>query len=86
MRNRLSPAPEQQQEAPATPRDQRLSADERNELKRLWRQVSRLRCHPDVVADELKENQMMVQLNQARQNADSGNSRVIDAAAAVWNR
>lgn len=29
-------------------------------------------CHPDVVADELKEkaHQMMVQLNQARQNAD----------------
>ena len=52
-------------------RDQRRSADERNELKRLWRQASRL-CHPDVVADELKEkaHQMMVQLNQARQNAD----------------
>lgn len=48
-----------------------MSADERNELKRLWRQASRL-CHPDVVADELKEkaHQMMVQLNQARQNAD----------------
>ncbi|MDI8083531.1 DnaJ family molecular chaperone, partial [Salmonella enterica subsp. enterica serovar Kentucky] len=48
-----------------------LSADERSELKRLWRQASRL-CHPDVVADELKEkaHQMMVQLNQARQNAD----------------
>ena len=45
--------------------------DERNELKRLWRQASRL-CHPDVVADDLKEkaHQMMVQLNQARQNAD----------------
>ncbi|MGK7489833.1 hypothetical protein ACSREC_37650, partial [Salmonella enterica] len=42
-----------------------------SELKRLWRQASRL-CHPDVVADELKEkaHQMMVQLNQARQNAD----------------
>ncbi|HCL5343440.1 TPA: DNA repair protein [Salmonella enterica] len=52
-------------------RDQRLSADERSELKRLWRQASRL-CHPDVVADELKEkaHHMMVQLNQARQNAD----------------
>ncbi|WP_197899719.1 DNA repair protein [Salmonella enterica] len=39
--------------------------------QRLWRQASRL-CHPDVVADELKEkaHQMMVQLNQARQNAD----------------
>lgn len=52
-------------------RGQRLSPDERNELKRLWRQASRL-CHPDVVADELKEkaHQMMVQLNLARQNAD----------------
>ncbi len=68
----LSPVPEQQQEAQFRyARDQRLSADERNELKRLWRQASRL-CHPDVVADELKEkaHQMMVQLNQARQNAD----------------
>ncbi|AID24250.1 DNA repair protein [Salmonella bongori] len=63
---------EQQQEAQFRyARDQRLSADERSELKRLWRQASRL-CHPDVVADELKEkaHQMMVQLNQARQNAD----------------
>ncbi|EIW4941193.1 molecular chaperone DnaJ [Salmonella enterica] len=62
----------QQQEAQFRyARDQRLSADERSELKRLWRQASRL-CHPDVVADELKEkaHQMMVQLNQARQNAD----------------
>ncbi|MGS9083383.1 hypothetical protein ACQWFZ_26130, partial [Salmonella enterica subsp. enterica serovar Infantis] len=41
------------------------------ELKRVWRQASRL-CHPDVLADELKEqaHQMMVQLTQARQNAD----------------
>ncbi|EHM2229982.1 DnaJ family molecular chaperone [Salmonella bongori] len=63
---------EQQQEAQFRyARDQRLSADERSELKRLWRQASRL-CHPDVVADELKEkaHQMMVQLNKARQNAD----------------
>ncbi|ECW8872756.1 DNA repair protein [Salmonella enterica] len=63
---------EQQQEAQFRYAcDQRLSADERSELKRLWRQASRL-CHPDVVADELKEkaHQMMVQLNQARQNAD----------------
>ncbi|VEC93379.1 Putative ATPase involved in DNA repair [Salmonella enterica subsp. enterica] len=68
----LSPVREQQQEAQFRyARDQRLSADERSELKRLWRQASRL-CHPDVVADELKEkaHQMMVQLNQARQNAD----------------
>lgn len=63
---------EQQQDAQHRfARDQRLSTDERNELKRLWRQASRL-CHPDVVADELKEkaHQMMVQLNLARQNAD----------------
>ncbi|MCK8153243.1 DNA repair protein [Citrobacter amalonaticus] len=63
---------EQQQDAQHRfARDQRLSPDERNELKRLWRQASRL-CHPDVVADELKEkaHQMMVQLNLARQNAD----------------
>ena len=63
---------EQQQDAQHRfSRDQRLSSDERNELKRLWRQASRL-CHPDVVADDLKEkaHQMMVQLNQARQNAD----------------
>lgn len=46
---------EQQQEAQFRyARDQRLSADERSELKRLWRQASRL-CHPDVVADELKK-------------------------------
>ncbi|ENL8726774.1 DNA repair protein [Citrobacter amalonaticus] len=63
---------EQQQDAQHRfARGQRLSPDERNELKRLWRQASRL-CHPDVVADELKEkaHQMMVQLNLARQNAD----------------
>ncbi|CBG87343.1 DnaJ family molecular chaperone [Citrobacter rodentium] len=63
---------EQQQDAlQRFARDRRLSADERSELKRLWRQASRL-CHPDVVADEQKEkaHQMMVQLNLARQNAD----------------
>ncbi|NDO79927.1 DNA repair protein [Citrobacter sp. NCU1] len=63
---------EQQQDAlHRHDQDQQLSADERNELKRLWRQASRL-CHPDVVTDALKEkaHQMMVQLNQARQNAD----------------
>ncbi|MCF3817156.1 DNA repair protein, partial [Salmonella enterica subsp. enterica serovar Weltevreden] len=50
---------------------QRLSSEELNELKRLWRHASRL-CHPDVVSDYLKEkaHQMMVQLNQARQTAD----------------
>ncbi|MTH44819.1 coiled-coil domain-containing protein [Intestinirhabdus alba] len=51
--------------------DSRLAQADRDELKRLWRQASRL-CHPDVVADEQKEkaHQMMVQLNLARQNAD----------------
>ncbi|MBA8198858.1 DNA repair protein [Citrobacter freundii] len=63
---------EQQQDAQHRyNRERTLSHDERNELKRLWRQASRL-CHPDVVADDLKDkaHQMMVQLNQARQNAD----------------
>lgn len=70
---------EQQQDAlHRHDRDQRLSANERNELKRLWRQASRL-CHPDVVADALKEkaHQMMVQLNQARQNADLATIRAL---------
>ncbi|WP_145524707.1 DNA repair protein [Yersinia vastinensis] len=51
--------------------NQKLSADQRQELKRLWRQASRL-CHPDLVADEFKEkaHQLMVQLNQARQRGD----------------
>ncbi|CNB49474.1 DNA repair protein [Yersinia intermedia] len=51
--------------------EQKLSADQRQELKRLWRQASRL-CHPDLVADEFKEkaHQLMVQLNQARQRGD----------------
>ena len=41
-----------------------LSQEDRDELKRLWRQASKL-CHPDLVADDLKEeaNAMMVQLN-----------------------
>jgi DnaJ-domain-containing protein 1 len=48
-----------------------LSEEDQNELKRLWRQASKL-CHPDLVADELKEeaNAMMVQLNQAKQRGD----------------
>lgn len=50
---------------------QKLSSDQRSELKKLWRQASRL-CHPDLVADEFKEkaHQLMVQLNQARQRGD----------------
>lgn len=49
----------------------RISEEDRNELKRLWRQASKL-CHPDLVADDLKEeaNRMMVQLNQAKQRGD----------------
>ena len=48
-----------------------LSQEDQNELKRLWRQASKL-CHPDLVADDLKEeaNAMMVQLNQAKQRGD----------------
>ncbi len=51
--------------------DKKLSSHQRQELKRLWRQASRL-CHPDLVADEFKEkaHQLMVQLNQARQRGD----------------
>lgn len=48
-----------------------LSEEDQNELKRLWRQASKL-CHPDLVADDLKDeaNTMMVQLNQAKQRGD----------------
>ncbi|WP_318368534.1 DNA repair protein [Enterobacter sp.] len=48
-----------------------LSEDDQAELKRLWRQASKL-CHPDLVADEMKEeaNAMMVQLNQAKHRGD----------------
>ena len=51
--------------------DKKLSTEQRQELKRLWRQASRM-CHPDLVADEFKEkaHQLMVQLNQARQRGD----------------
>ncbi|POT58289.1 DNA repair protein [Citrobacter amalonaticus] len=70
---------EQQQDAlHRFARDRLLSAEERSELKRLWRQASRL-CHPDIVADEQKEkaHQMMVQLNLARQNADLARIRAL---------
>jgi len=53
-------------------REQHHDAEEdRNELKRLWRQASKL-CHPDLVADDRKEeaNAIMVQLNQAKQRGD----------------
>ncbi|WP_318373788.1 DNA repair protein [Enterobacter sp.] len=48
-----------------------LSEEDQSELKRLWRQASKL-CHPDLVADELKDeaNAMMVQLNQAKHRGD----------------
>ncbi|WP_253381847.1 J domain-containing protein [unidentified bacterial endosymbiont] len=48
-----------------------LCEADQNELKRLWRQASKL-CHPDLVADERKEDAttMMVQLNQAKQRGD----------------
>jgi len=51
--------------------EQKMSEEERLELKRLWRQASKL-CHPDLVDNELKDeaNGTMVQLNQARQRGD----------------
>ncbi|MGU3414683.1 DNA repair protein [Enterobacteriaceae bacterium C34A] len=57
---------------------QRLAESERQELKRLWRQASKL-CHPDLVADALKAeaNTLMVRLNQARQHGDLTTVRTI---------
>jgi hypothetical protein len=57
---------------------QRLAASERQELKKLWRQASKL-CHPDLVDDELKAEatSLMVQLNQARQRSDLATIRLI---------
>lgn len=51
--------------------EQKMSADERSELKRLWRQASKL-CHPDLVDEGFKDeaHAMMVELNQARQRGD----------------
>ncbi|AMO47097.1 DnaJ-domain-containing protein 1 [Kosakonia oryzendophytica] len=51
--------------------EQKMTEDERTELKRLWRQASKL-CHPDLVDNELKNEAhgMMVQLNQARERGD----------------
>ena len=48
-----------------------LSAEEKQELKKLFRKASRL-CHPDIVADELKEqaHNMMSQLNDAYSKHD----------------
>jgi len=57
---------------------QRLAESERQELKRLWRQASKL-CHPDLVDEALKAeaNTLMVRLNQARQRSDLATVRTI---------
>ncbi|MCS2170006.1 DNA repair protein [Scandinavium sp. TWS1a] len=57
---------------------QRLAESERHELKRLWRQASKL-CHPDLVDDSLKAeaNTLMVRLNQARQRGELATVRSI---------
>lgn len=57
---------------------QRLVEADRQELKRLWRQASKL-CHPDLVDDELKAEAttLMVRLNQARQQSDLATVRTI---------
>lgn len=57
---------------------QRLAESERQELKRLWRQASKL-CHPDLVDDGLKAEAtaLMVRLNQARQQGDLATVRTI---------
>ncbi|WHP31934.1 DNA repair protein [Trabulsiella odontotermitis] len=63
---------EQQQKAQnRRDRQENMSESDRHELKRLWRQASKL-CHPDLVDDALKAeaNDMMAQLNQARQRGD----------------
>lgn len=59
-------------------RQQQMAESERRELKRLWRQASKL-CHPDLVDAALKEeaNDLMVQLNQARQKGDLPTVRAI---------
>lgn len=57
---------------------EKLAESERQELKRLWRQASKL-CHPDLVDEELKSeaNALMVQLNQARQRSDLATVKMI---------
>ncbi|MDX6040744.1 DNA repair protein [Scandinavium lactucae] len=57
---------------------QRLAESDRQELKKLWRQASKL-CHPDLVDDELKAEAttLMVRLNQARQQGDLTTVRTI---------
>jgi len=48
-----------------------LNEEEQKELKKLFRQASRL-CHPDIVTDELKEqaHEIMAQLNDAYKQKD----------------
>jgi DnaJ-domain-containing protein 1 len=57
---------------------ERLAESDRHELKRLWRQASKL-CHPDLVDDEMKAEAttLMVRLNQARQRGDLATVRTI---------
>jgi DnaJ-domain-containing protein 1 len=57
---------------------ERLAESERHELKRLWRQASKL-CHPDLVDEEMKAEAttLMVRLNQARQRGDLATVRTI---------
>lgn len=56
----------------------KLAESERQELKRLWRQASKL-CHPDLVDDGMKAEAttLMVRLNQARQRGDLPTVRLI---------
>lgn len=48
-----------------------LDEEEKKELKKLFRKASRL-CHPDIVADELKEqaHEIMAELNEAYKQQD----------------
>lgn len=57
---------------------QKLAESERQEIKRLWRQASKL-CHPDLVDEELKAQatSLMVELNQARQRSDLATIKMI---------
>jgi len=58
-----------------------LNDDEQKELKKLFRQASRL-CHPDIVTDELKRqaHEIMAQLNDAYRQKDLRQVRKILAS------
>lgn len=58
-----------------------MSEDDHREMKRLWRQASKL-CHPDLVDIPLKSeaNAMMAQLNQAKKRGD------LPAVRSILNR